>query len=434
MKLRTKKVGVLALAATAAMAVGGIGAGSADASLLTACTGSNIAGEGSSLQRTAQTAWVSGFNTNTNGGCTVAGRTPRVTYTTNSSGTGLNDWGADGTTAFRTAVDYVGTDDAPTTGQIANINSNLGGASVLTIPVAQAAIAIIVNPPSGCEVRSITPAELESVFRGITTSWGSLSRTNGGCSGTIRRVVRNDSSGTTYQLKHYLFSQHGAADICSGAGRTTSTWATLQDPTLNTVWPGVCDAKPSTGVTYSQSGCPSACVANNGSGGGDEAKTVKALDGSIGYAALSDARGQYTGSGPAADQYEWIPVVSAGSPKDPSSNGLSTTVANSNCTTTARAYGTTLPSATASWSGVYLTAPSTNYPICTLTFGLAVTDYSTTWGASGQGIATSVHDYFNYINTALGGRADALTAAKDYQDVPSDVATAAATGIASITD
>ena len=89
---------------------------------------------------------------------------------------------------------------------------------------------------------------------------------------------------------------------------------------------------------------------------------------------------------------------------------------------------------TASWSGVYLTAPSTNYPICTLTFGLAVTDYSRTWGASGQGIATSVHDYFNYINTALGGRADALTAAKDYQDVPSDVATAAATGIASITD
>jgi ABC-type phosphate transport system substrate-binding protein len=429
MKLRTKKVSMLALAATASMAVAGIGAGTSQASLLTACTGSNITGEGSSLQRTAQGVWTPDFNTNTNGGCTVTGRKPAVTYNTSSSGTFLNKWDANGTTTFDTTVDFGGSDDAPTTTQLSNINGNLGTGRTLSIPVAQAAIAIIVNPPSGCTVFSITPAELEKVFRGNITSWGGLSSSEtSGCttSQPITRVVRADSSGTSYQLKHYLFNQNSAA-VC--ASPSTKTWADLQAAADNTNWPTACDG---TGVTKSESGCPSSCGSpGSGSGGGDEAKTVKAITGSIGYAALADARGQYTGTG----QYSWIPVGTVASPIDPSSNGLSTTAAQSNCTTASSAYGT-LPAATASWSGVYLTTPgTTGYPICTLTWDIAVTDYSSKWGTSGKGIATSVHDYLNYILTTAGGVSDALNPGrKDYQKLPTDVQTAAQTGISQITD
>jgi ABC-type phosphate transport system substrate-binding protein len=430
MKLRTKKAGVLALAATAAMAVAGAGAGSAQASLLTACGGSNIHGEGSSLQNAAQGVWTTRFNINTNGGCTVAGRNPRVTYTATSSGRCMNGkWGADGVTALDTTVHYCGTDDAPTTGQITNINAATR-ASVLSIPVTQAAIAIVVNPPAGCTISSITPSDLEKVWRGNITTWAGITGTSGCGTNTITRVVRADSSGTSYQLKHYLNSQNSAA-VCSAAGRTTTTWAGLQDPTLNTVWPSVCDS-PSTGVTYSLAGGLGPAA---GSGGGDEAKTVLNTTGSIGYAALADARRSYTGSG----NYRWIPIRSGLSTINPSTNGLSTTAANSNCTTAANAYGSTLPSATSSWAGVYLVNASTNYPICTLTWDLAVTDYSRAWTGSptGQAIATTVRDYLNYVNLSLGGQADVV--GNDYAALPAgggtgDVQAAAAAGIAQITD
>jgi ABC-type phosphate transport system substrate-binding protein len=431
MKLRTKKAGVLALAATAAMAVAGAGAGSANASLLTACTGSAIHGEGSSLQGASQSVWTTRFNVNTTGGCTVAGRNPAVTYTPTSSGRCMNGkWGADGRTALDTTVHYCGSDDAPTSTQITNIN-NATRSSVLSIPVTQAAIAIIVNPPAGCTISSITPSDLEKVWRGNVTTWAGISGTSGCGTNTITRVVRADSSGTTYQLKHYLNSQNGAA-VCSATGRTTTTWAGLQDPSLNLVWPGVCDGPPSTGVTYSLAGGVGPAA---GSGGGDEARTVAATTGSIGYAALADARRVYTGSG----SYRWIPIRSGLSTLNPSSNGLSTTAANSNCTTAANAYGSSLPSATSSWDSVYLVNAGTQYPLCTLTWDLAVKDYSRAWTGSptGQAIATTVRDYLNYVNVALGGQADVNN--NDYAALPAgggagDVQAAAAAGIAQIVD
>jgi ABC-type phosphate transport system substrate-binding protein len=430
MKLRNKRVSVLALAATAAMAVAGAGAGSAQAAN---CTGSNIHGEGSSLQRAAQVIWTTGvrpvgFNGNTNGGCVPA--PPTADYTTTSSGRFMNGkWGADGVTAFDPSVQFGGTDDAPTTGQIAALNTNLR-ASVLSIPVAQAAIAIIVNPPSGCSVTTITAANLESVFRGTTPRWSSIG-TGANCDSVpITRVVRNDSSGTSYQLKHFLNSQHSATDICTGR---TLAWSDLQTSANNQVWPSVCDAYPSTSTNlkYSQLGGNSG--RNDGNGGGDEAKTVRATNGGIGYVALSDARAIYTGT----DQYHWVTVNAGRGAIDPSTTAPRV-AGNSNCTTTTGAYGT-LPSATATWSAVYLSNPGTGYPICTLTWDLASNNYAgrSDWtfggrSVTGTNVGLTVRDYLGYVVNTNGGQADALATANDYKVLPSDVQSAAATFVRSV--
>ena len=102
-----------------AVAVTGVGAGSAQAAVLP-CHGVNIAGSGSSLQRAAQTFWTADFNTNAFG-CSVAPNKPTVTYTVTSSGTGMNEWHAGGVTTFNTTYSYIGTDDAPTVSQLANM-------------------------------------------------------------------------------------------------------------------------------------------------------------------------------------------------------------------------------------------------------------------------------------------------------------------------
>ena len=120
----SKKPGLLLAAASASLAVAGIGAGTANATLLTACTGSNITGQGSSLQRAAQGIWNTQFNVNALG-CSVAPNKPTATYTVNSSGTALKAWHSDGTTAFSTSQHFGGTDDAPDATQIANINASV---------------------------------------------------------------------------------------------------------------------------------------------------------------------------------------------------------------------------------------------------------------------------------------------------------------------
>jgi ABC-type phosphate transport system substrate-binding protein len=418
---RGAKASVLATAAIAVTALGtGAGAGSAQAAT---CTGSNIHGEGAWLQAKAQSIWTADFP------CT----TPRVTYTPTSSGLcQAGRWGADGG-AFTASVQFCGTDQPPTTTQITNLNANLR-ASVLSIPVAQAAIAIIVNPPSGCSISSITSANLEAVFRGSTTSWSSIG-SGAGCAGqSVTRVVRNDSAGTTYQLKHFLNTVHSTKDICSGS--TTIGWSDLQ--ASNQVWPTVCNTYPSMGVTYSQMGCPS-CTPG-GTGEDDEAKTVKATPNSIGYASLYAARGQYTGT----DRYKWLRLDTGFGPVDPSTTAPRI-AGRSNCTTTAGAYGTTLPSATSSWADVYLVRPATGYGICTLTWALASNNYAarTDWTVSGLRVTganagTTAKDYLGYVVATTGGQNDALASANDYQILPNagggtgDVQAAALTGAALI--
>jgi ABC-type phosphate transport system substrate-binding protein len=414
-KVKMKKARWLGVAAASAVAVSALGAGSAQA---VTCSGSSIQGKGSSLQRAAQGVWNPQFNVNALG-CTSGSPLPTATYTVTSSGDGLKAWHAASTDPLLdTTQDFIGTDDAPTAAQITSMNSSVAtggsGASVLSIPVAQAAIAIVVNPPANCSIVSVTPAKLEDAFNGTDiTTWSGLGATGTGCatSPNITRVVRTDSSGTSYQLKHFLF----ATDGHSMGGLT---WADYQDPTRNTQWPG----------TVLQSKAGGTGAAGTGSGGGDEAKTVANTPGSIGYAALSDARSVYNTT--TFPQYKWLNVGTI--PVNPSSNGVTVTKAQSNCPTASSGSYGTLPAATASWSGVYQATSAGVYPICTLTWDLALTHYNPAFGTAGPGVADTVGHYLGYMVAQAGGQADALATANDYKVLPTDVRTAAIAAVGSI--
>lgn len=438
MNIKTRRLGLALAAVSASVACMGIGAGGAQATLTAACNGHSIAGQGSSLQNAAQQSWVTGFKMNMNGGCTTG---PTVTYTATSSGRCLNTWKADGTTPVNTAVAFCGTDDAPTDAQITNINTATGG-KVLSIPVAQAAIAIIVNPPAGCTIDTVTQGQVESVYRLATATWTNLGGTAAACNAHVEPIARADGSGTTYQLKHFFTAVTTGALNAGGttwSGNTTAN-NSYQLPDRNTLW-------PSAAVTLSKTGCLDTCPvgAGAGSGGGDEVRTVGATPNSIGYAALSDARAvAWTTSAPGVRTYsnlKWVPLKLNGAltpVADPSSNGFTETKGTSNCVPTAGAYTNvhtiSVPnSATASWADVYQTNPGNQtYGLCTLTWVTALTDY-THWGATSSDIATTVRDYLHYVVNPLGGQADGLGVESDYQVLPSDIREVATTGVQEIT-
>src|SRR5262249_17744249 len=153
--------------------------------------------------------------------------------------------------------------------QIGNIKTAAGaGTHLRVIPVAQAAIAIIGHLPAGCTLTNITQRELETAMEGSMFTWSDFefatSDIAGACNVPIKRVVRKDVSGTSYQLKHFLFINNEASLECIG-----ETWEELQSAAKNTSWPEGC------GLTE--------VVKPAGNGGGEVAETVNADSGTIGY-------------------------------------------------------------------------------------------------------------------------------------------------------
>src|ERR1700761_1445438 len=132
------------------LAIGALAVSAGSASAAPTCGGAAIAGQGSSLQGSAQTElWASA-----NGGYNAACGEKQVQYTVSSSGTGLGSGGFKGG-PFENKWSFVGSDDGPNATQIAAAKT-ASGTNVLTIPVAQTAIGIVVNPPAGCETEEIT--------------------------------------------------------------------------------------------------------------------------------------------------------------------------------------------------------------------------------------------------------------------------------------
>lgn len=401
---RGLRAALLAGATVAALAVAGVGAGSASAAV--SCNGGDIIGEGSSLQKVAQlNVWDPAFSSEV---CTF-GTEPKVEYKPEGSGAGLKAFGATGGPIDRTRA-FVGTDDAPTPTQIANIKAAAGGGSVLVIPVAQTSIAVPVNPPAGCTVTQITNSELERAFRGVEKTWAELETASGTCNSPIVRVVRKDGSGTTYQFKNYLSSANSAVLPC-----VNKTWKELQpieNPETgapNTSWPESCTGKTLTTVIRPEK-----------NGGGEVAAKVVATPGSIGYAALPDAQAKgasfvelQNNGRVAAEEATYASAVLAGPTKG---KGVA------NCAETkyivpkeARNTGTGLD---VDWSQVFGAQPSiggTAYPLCTLTYVLAFNGYK----AAGYKFAPyqTVRDFVNgYL--AFGGQTALVTTETNYAPVP----------------
>lgn len=414
---RMKSVGtglrasLVAGATVAALGVAALGASGASAAAV--CTGSNIIGQGASLQKNVQqTIWAPAF---ANEVCNK-GVHPTVTYESTGSGAGLKEWNADGARgSLNHERQFIGTDDAPTATQIANITGVAGGAKLLVIPVAQTAISVVANPPAGCTVGAITNQDLSLVFRGNDTTWSKLVTAEGGaaCNAPITRVVRKDGSGTTYQFKNYLSQIYPSGLPCTTGGTEgKASWkelepiANAETGAPNTTWPESC-----TGKVLSPLLKPAA------SGGGEVVKTVNATEGSIGYAALPDAKS----NGAKAIlqvQNNGLKAVGEATFADPASGSLA------NCANASYAVPVNAQNKVGStgfdvdWSQVFGGLPAiggTAYPICTLTYDLAFHGYQAAGFVFKN--STTVRDYLNeYV--VKGGQTSLVTAGGFYSPLP----------------
>jgi ABC-type phosphate transport system substrate-binding protein len=407
-----------ALLAGATVAAVGFGTGSAAASPL--CTGNSIIGEGSSLQKNAQlSVWVPKFHEEI---CN-SGTEPTVTYNATGSGAGLAAWNFDGVSGtINKTRQFIGTDDAPTTAQIKNTTSvTTGGASkgakVLTIPVTQTSIAAIAHPPAGCTVEAITNLDLQKVFNGTLLNWSQLETDSGGvaCESPITRAVRFDSSGTTFQFKNYLFKINSKPLACTtGEKEGHATWKELEPTgTPNLTWPESCK-EGETEIKLSPVVRPPA------KGGGELVKKVKETEGTIGYAALPDAKGG-TATILALQNNGKATAIKA-----TYANPAKGTVAN--CLTTvysvpgnARESEKENGGLNAAWSNVFGAKTNTSksgagYPLCTLTYALAFHGYQKAGFTEADEV--TVNDYLREYLVAETGQEAIENSGKFYAPLP----------------
>ena len=417
---RGARAGLLAGAAVIALGIGGVSAGSAAAA--PSCTGSNIIGQGASLQKVAQVnVWTGKY-------ATLCGGSPTVTYEGTGSGSGLAAWdfnGSDGT-AFETAKAFTASDDAPTSAQIANAKSAAGGATdVLVIPVAQTSIGVAINPPAECDVEEITNKQLESIFRGNIRFWGKIDTSFGsGCPGApITRVVRFDGSGTTYQFKNYLSTINSAKLACTEPSRNWAELRAIQTGSNpNTTWPengkGGCGASTLSPV-----------VTAGANGGGALVNKVDSTDGSIGYSALPDIEGNKDEGVTHALRLQNNGLVklanaSFAEPGIESDNSANCAGAKYNVPVTGRVGGSGVA---VDWSQVFGAnnkIGGEDYPLCTITFDMSLTKYGSVSTVPGgatftEGQYLTAKDYLKEYVTAAAGQTDIANSGKWYSGLPS---------------
>jgi ABC-type phosphate transport system substrate-binding protein len=432
----------LSVAAVAALVTPG--AASAAGKLGVQCSGTNITGEGSSLQKLAQqTVWGPDFNISKNGkACSgTQGSTgkPTATYTSVGSGAGMEAWGLNGH-AFEGTNGFVGTDEPPSQAQTEEIETHAKEAksnTLETIPVLQGAVAIIVRLPNNCQGTStVSPGRLvldnvtlQKIWNGEITEWSSLheggdelinipgNKVNCNPATAINRVVRKDQSGTTAIFKKYLGLINPEKNIVGELG-----WGELVG-THSTEWPGTV-LKPTE------------------TGGGALVSLVSNTASSIGYANLADVRSNGTFAGPTGGSKTkrfWVEIQNNGLEQeeetysDPSTNGDTKTVANSNCANTEYTNGE-VPFPPAStlepWNEVTTSTAETNYTLCGLTYDLTFREYSKYPGTTLEQ-ATTVNNYINWVlaTGTEGGQVEIKN--HDYLGLPTALQTIANTGASS---
>jgi ABC-type phosphate transport system substrate-binding protein len=441
---------ILSAATVAALVVPG--AASAAGKLGEKCSGSNITGQGSSLQKLAQqTVWDPGFNTSgafyACNGTQGTKAKPTITYTSTGSGLGLESWGANKATPNYEATNaWVSTDEPPNSTQISEIQSHGAAKTLETIPVLQGAVAVIVNLPAGCTAtsKSSTSARLvldnvtlEKIFRGTITKWSEITDAGDKLAGTgcnpattISPVVRFDGSGTTHIFKKYLGLINGGSFETEKA--ETKTWNEVSEGTENTTWPKAANVlRPAAG------------------GGGELVKKVAETPSSIGYANLADARSNKSFDSPIGGGGKsrfWVPLQNNGvgttgtiTYADPSNDGDVEKLGNANCEGEEYANGENPfppPTVLEPWNEVTTKVSEKNYTLCGLTYALAFTEYSKYAGTTLQE-ATTVNSFVNFVLATNATKGDEggqkLINNHDYLGLPSGaVLTDATKGAANI--
>jgi ABC-type phosphate transport system substrate-binding protein len=435
------------LAAVSAVALATVGA--AGASAATQCSGASITGQGAAVMKIAeQSVWGPGFHTSTNAtacsGTQGSDGLPTVSYTSSSSGIGLESWGVNkGVASFASTNAFIGTEEPPNPADKTEIEANETtkvASTLQTIPVAQESIVVIVHLPAGCTASNtikknpwpgrlvLGNATLQKIFLGTITTWGEITDsgdtlTPSSCnSDTITRVVRLDSAGSTHILKKYLDLISNTSFETESA--TTATWGELAEGLGNTVWP-----KAAISVVRPAKTGDSALVSK-----------VAETPGTIGYAGLADARANSafvpaTG-GPGTSTF-WVPIENNGTdeakPKyaDPSTDGESATTANAHCEKTkfTNGSGTKFPpkTTTATWNEVTTATKEKAYPICALTYELALSDYQA-YPLGTESEAITVNNYLLFqLNTESNG-GQGLIVNHDYEPLPTKLIKEATAG------
>jgi hypothetical protein len=347
-----------------------------------------VQGEGSSLQASAQTLWKTILKTEVHG---CGSNAPKVEFASKSSGCGLNAVGADGEASsctyetgagkagsepgYRDAKDRFGASDfAPSPEEVQNIDAgpkaagNAKAGKIHVIPVAEAAIALVVHFPAGCKLKEpgtgsansgagssnddastggpndpvgaatgdtlanetlrvhIPAKALEEIWEHKITEWGKIPTLTAGkfleeemegsptgaqkegftCANfPIYRIVREDVSGTTFNFKAYL-------SILPSFKGGPALWSQSEVGKVNKAWP--LESAQATGAPAAVSGsnrCETTvhiCKAAS-SGGGGLAKAVIGTEGSIGYLDLATARKEgFNMEEKVADNTYWLPL------------------------------------------------------------------------------------------------------------------------------
>lgn len=465
MRLLNARRIVSACAVSAATVAALVAPGAASATIGAQCEGTNIEAQGASTQKLAhQTVWGPTFNTSANKvACNgTQGPTkgkPTVKYNSTGSGAGLKAFGAEGATPNYKDNAFVGTDEAPDAAQKAEIESHAVGAeakSLETIPVEQVAIAIVVHLPDGCKAENETGVSaykgrlalndktIESIYRGTLTKWSQIKDAGDKltCTGgkaeeesTIIPIVRKDQSGTTHIIKTFMaavnktpFTAEAFPVGCpSPLGEESKTWTEVGHGCENQRWPTAAKV-----------------VHASAEGGGAVGKEVEKTPSSISYLNLADARANKSftpGVGGKGKPKFWAVVQNKTAEPftyaDPSSNKDVEKLGNANCAKTVYTDGKTEfpPASTRElWDEAQAALNQVKYPICGLTYDLALRQYSKYGGGleTSLGEATTVENYLLYAVTSSKEGGSAFLKNHDYEKLPTNVKKLSEKGIKEI--
>jgi hypothetical protein len=485
---------------------------------LNACQGGPTKGEGSSLQATAQEqVWtLSVFYTSFGCGSGAVSTSP-VSYKSDGSGCGIASIGGGPQTEEKCSTFQAGAakpgerasetrfaaSDAPLTPTEKTNAEAAGGTNpgvLHQIPVAVAAVTVIVHFPEGCSLENpeqgggngdtttggpndpggadgtgdklsedtvrvhIPAAELEKIWEGEAVTWGDVltsgakvhisgtdtSTLNSGmaCENVpVRRIVRFDGSGTTYNFKAYLSLLPGAP---------SGLWTTAPVVGDNNNWPITAGGEKKQPEVVSGTGvCEDAshiCTPTTGKGG-PLAKAVAATDGSISYVDLATARKEkFSEEKGKVNNIYWIPLQTI-NPEKPEGERVGANYVEPTAVPTAHIVGTGaalganctnadyrgLPTTPASdptlgdWSSAIATGSTdtVTYPACAITYDLAFDDDAPVYGNTPleQERARTVKDYLTAVESPVG---QSLVSGADYGVLPLSIQSVARAGVEAI--
>jgi hypothetical protein len=467
---RRRRLAALAVSAGASVALLA-GAGQASASTVK-CESPGF-GSGDSLQSIAQVeVWLTKAGWGEHSSCEEKPSSSTVTYSHTSDGQALEEFGDNNGTlhpeedkvAYESKTGakdgagqvldwFVGVDDPPTTAQLEEAEAAAGASKLvqITIPVAQAPIAVLLSLPTGCLIPTGSQIDLPNKTIGqlwegtdkasgenpggiqeqggyATGTWGAFltqlgyaktatdppteagtfydNGSSSGCKQAIKPQVSANVTGTAYAFKNYLSQVN------------SSVWGEYADDGKN--WPSsaVVESDPLSKGSGSQLNDSNGhlsenTAANPGSVGyANVASPMQAGHGGFTDAAANSTFGTGTEGKSASHEILWAEIQNNGTeikgatytdPLEPASK-----IANCEDGKLIH-YDNGFPlSWTESWHGIVATDPNiatdagpTDYPICALTYDLAWHHYSDTnlFGATetAHDIANTVKDMFEYI-------------------------------------